>query len=181
MAKSPLRKTNEQAPATVNESYTKRRYVPFYLTMLILSTIGTSVSVIGIFGLQETITNLPTAPVFYSAAIISTLAWIVSVVGLIFLWQKNPLGIQLKLTSYAVQFVATAASLVTIRPFLTEIIDTAVREGKGEISRVMAEQVVTGIVFVVYGLSLVMTALFAFLWYKAWQSQSEEDTSPNSK
>lgn len=169
---------------TVRENE-KRTYITFYRVMLILSTIGTSVAVLGILSTTNTLALHGIAPLFVTCAILLNVVAVVNIVALVLLWQKNPLGISLKISAYIVSIVVTAIGLTGAQPYISHVTEKTTEQVKSQ-SPAVAQQVinlipevVTYMVYTALTLSIIGSVVFALLWQRAWKKQRLADERPD--
>ena len=156
--------------------YDERRYTKFYLTLLILSTISTAFSLLGIIAMPSSIAKyLHSNPLFAYTQIASVVITLGASVGLVLLWLKRPFGLWLKLSSYALAVVLTIVLLFSVQSIPTDSIDEVVKQSP-QISRDMAENIFHISLYVSYGLTLVIEIVFAVLWWFAWKRQLKADS-----
>lgn len=160
----------------VVKSYDEKRYTPFYLTMLVLSTIGTSI------GLTSAITNLSTlfqyasvAPIYTIAAVSTIVLTAGSTVALILLWLKKPFGIWLKLSAYALSVAVIVAMTFNIEPVIQANIQQALSRSPS-LSTETADTILHISTYIGLGISALVDILFGILWYFAWKRQQHADS-----
>lgn len=167
------------SPDTPFERF-KKTYTPLYRTLLILSGIAALMSLSALTNLRTTIGHFADDPMYATSAIISTLvvpAFMIS--SLILLWHKHPTGIRLRISGYGVSIIASVIGLSTSPETLArvtkDIIDATVRDGNGAITHEFAANITEvsfyGSLYIAIGASL----LFAWLWWKAWDTQMKVD------
>ncbi|MBC7943285.1 hypothetical protein H7X68_02185 [Candidatus Saccharibacteria bacterium] len=151
------------------------RYTTFYLTMLILSTIGTSIGLIsGIFGLFSIGEDFSISLIFgilnsINYVILSTSIW-----ALVLLWLKKPLGIQLKLGTYAASILLTVGLALSSDSVIKLAIEEASKDSQG-IDASSLEIFMTSLFYVGFTMSIVFFIIFGILWWKAWKIQVKAD------
>jgi len=156
------------------KTHEKHPYTKFYLTMLILSTVGTSFGVLGFIGIPQLINDFSISisySIFSSLSYINTL---IAVLALVLLWRQSIAGLWLKLSTYI------ASILITIGLYLTSgpIIDAAVKQATDEAAK--SSQPIDGsflsaFVTATFTVALIFTILtsvvFGLLWWFAWKRQ----------
>ena len=157
----------------------RSRYTKFYLTMLILSTIGTFFGSIAILSLPSTIALLDVSRPYGSLSLILSAVWIVSVVALVLLWKKHPLGIQLKLSCYIVSILATIGLVMSSEPIIELLISDIeaelMRSNPQELSADAVSDVARSAYYLGLSFSVTISTAFFWLWRKAWQLQEVFD------
>lgn len=170
----------EIAPETPFEQF-KKRFVPLYRVLLILGVLAILMSLTALSSLRSVFGHFSTDPAYATSSLISALAVpALMISSLILLWHKHPVGIRLRLVGYGVSIGASIIGLftssATIERITKEVIDAAIRDGNGAITREFASSVTEmsfyGTLYVSIGASL----LFAWLWWKAWKKQIKTDT-----
>lgn len=167
-------------PTTPLERF-KTTYILRYRILLILSTLGTAVSLAGIQSLPSSIGQLSNYPVYSLASMLSLIVVLpLAIAALVLLWHKHPTGIRLKLLSYAIGAGLVIISLFTIPPTL--IADTATRlaeqmSGQGYILTVQSAEALTELsVYSAFIFTLISYGIFARLWWTAWKKQCKADS-----
>jgi hypothetical protein len=152
------------------------RYTTFYRVMLILSTIGTSLSVLSLpVALLSIRDDFAVSVPFASLSIGTYLATVVSVAALIFLWQKrNPLGIYLKIGTYAVLFIVSVGQLFFLEPVIADAVQQIMKEDTGQSEEAVRAASSLGI-YTAYALTFVSTIVMSTLWWFAYKGQRAAD------
>lgn len=166
-------------PPTVNQPYSSSRYIKFYFTLLILSTIGTGLALLGLFSIPETMSNLAIAPVYTILSLAGYVVTLVSAVALVLLWQKNIAGLWLKLGSYAANLLLTVGLLITSGPVLQNVIKettASIAEQGQAVDESMVTSFITYFFYIGLGLAMVASVVFAILWWFAWKNQQKADS-----
>lgn len=157
----------------------RSRYTNFYLTMLILSTIGTFFGGLSVFSLPSTIALLEESRLYGGLSLVLSAVWLVSVVALVLLWKKHPLGIQLKLSCYVVSILVTVGLVLSSAPIielLTSDIETELaRSNPQNLSPEAAGDVARSAYYLSLSFSVTISTAFFWLWRKAWQLQEVFD------
>ncbi len=163
-----------------NKPLNASRYTGFYLTLLILSTVGTTFAFLGLIGLPDIIRQFSLS-VPYAALSLFNIAVIlpVSILALVLLWLKKPLGIWLKLGTYAASILVTIGLLLTVQPILDDITKEAIAElekSSQTVSTSLIETVTALGLYIGLGMAIVISVVFALLWWFAWKKQVEADS-----
>lgn len=157
----------------------RTRYTKFYLTMLILSTIGTLFGGISLLSLPSTLALLEESRLYGGLSLILSVVWLVSIVALTLLWRKHPLGIQLKLSCYIVSILATIGLVLSSAPIielLTNDIEAELaRSNPQNLSADMVSEVAHSAYYLGLSFSVTLSTAFFWLWRKAWHSQEVFD------
>lgn len=182
-----LDKPTQQAPIALpqNETPKESRYTRFYLTMLILSTVGTALSLTELWAIQPSINELTTNPVNSIANLISVLLiFPVSIAALVLLWLKKPLGIWLKLSTYAATIIVTAANLFVVEQTLKGVIAQAIAEeakrGADRLPDNLIAAIFTGAYYTGLAITITSCIVFGILWWFAWRKQAAADSDQQS-
>jgi len=157
------------------------RYHGFYLTMLILSTIGTTLGVIGLWGIIDTIEMFDRSPVYAVFSLINVLVVLpIAIWALILLWFKHPLGIWLKLSTYGASIICAIGLLLSASPIITFLSSEAITQVRTSSDQALSNSFIESITTIaLYGglvLSIVVSIVFGLLWYFAWKKQSKADS-----
>lgn len=172
--------TSNETPPVVNKPYETTRYTKFYLTLLILSTIGTSLSLIGLFSnIPTAISNFDIAPVFAILSLGGVVVTLVSAVALALLWQKNIAGLWLKLGSYAASILLTIGMLPLSGPVLQRAIDKATESITNEgmsIDPGLMTTITSTTYYISVAIGLIAAITFSLLWWFAWKDQQKADS-----
>ena len=158
----------------------KKTYTPLYRVLLILGVLAIFMSLAALTNLRTILNYFTSDPVYAISGTVSALvvpAFMIA--SLILLWKKHPTGLRLRLVGYAISIGASLLALFTSKETLTnatrEVIEAAVRDGNGAITKELATSLTHasfyGSLYVSVGLSL----LFAWLWWKAWKRQMKVD------
>jgi hypothetical protein len=157
------------------------RYQGFYLTMLILSTVGTAFGIVGLWGIVDTIALFNDAPVYAILSLINVLVVLpVAIWALILLWLKHPLGIWLKLGTYAVSIICAIGLLFSAGPvikvYLAEALAEMAKRPNQSVDASIVEGIATIALYAGIALTIMSSIAFGLLWYFAWKKQSEADS-----
>lgn len=162
-------------PTPIQPLNPKRQYTTFYLVMLILSTLGTSIATISLIGgVPEVMRTYGFAPGFSIFLALDALITLTSIAALVLLWlKKNPLAIWLKLGTYGALVIAYIGQLIFSGPVKQDYVEQAIRDG---LTNRESAELFSNISFYggyVFGLITVIT--MALLWWFAYKSQQKAD------
>lgn len=156
------------------KTHEKHPYTKFYLTMLILSTVGTSFGVLGFIGIPQLASDFSLSVSYGIFSVLSYINTLIAVVALVLLWRQNIAGLWLKLSTYV------ASILITIGLYLTSgpIIDAAVTQAKEEAAKSsqpidgsFLSAFVTATFTVALIFTIIASVVFGLLWWFAWKRQ----------
>ena len=172
----PQPAATDPAPQTT-PLYQDGRYTKFYLTMLILSTIGTALGLFGLFTVPQSLNELNTNPALSIVSLFESLVILpVAIVALVLLWKKKLLGLWLKLGTYAASLLSVAVSLFFINDILKQSIDIAVKDiPANDTSREFITSFTTTALYGSLILTVVISLTFSLLWWFAWKNQVAAD------
>lgn len=153
----------------------KQTYAPLYRILLVLSSLAALASLTDVRSIRVALTHLHTDP-FYALSGIITVGIVTPllIASIILLWCKHVAGIRLRLSAYAASLIAVSFGFFTSRATITEIIRQAVEQAKASGSPLSPETVarITEISFYsALTLSIILSVVFAILWWKAWKRQ----------
>ena len=153
-------------------------YTRFYLTMLILSSIGTSAGLANLTSIQATLALMETSAPYVACLLISMLTWAISVVALVLLWRKHPLGIQLKVSAYVVNILATIGMIITAAPIVDLLTSKVPPEltANSQLTEAAAANILEAGFYLSLCFSIIANVAFALLWLRAWRGQQRADT-----
>lgn len=179
-----LHKPAQSAQATQlpqNEGSKEPRYTRFYLTMLILSTIGTVLSLTELWAILPSINEMTTNPINSIANLTSAAVILpVAIAALVLLWLKKPLGIWLKLSTYAATIIVTSANFLVVEQTLKSAIAQAIAEDAKQGANRLGDNLITAVTTGAYYAGLTITIIasitFGILWWFAWKKQVESDS-----
>jgi hypothetical protein len=164
-----------------NQPERKIRFTKFYKTMLILSAIGTSFNLYSLLsqsaGVQQ---NFEFSTLHGVLVIVNYAIAAASVAALMLLWNKEPLGIKLKVGSYLATIISTVIMFFISQPVIERALDIFQEQMKGQ-QGVTQEMIDIGASLIepTYFIGLVsgilIAAVFCILWVRAWKSQLEYD------
>ena len=164
-------KTTHSVTAAKNPPLNASRYIGFYLTMLILSTVGTSFSLFNLIGIADTLQLFDKSPLFVIFDLVTVLVVLpVSIWALVLLWLKRPLGIWLKLSTYAVSVISYIVLLVTASPLIRYYTDQVLAEMAKSDQTISTSFIEGFTAAMIYGglvLSIIVSIVFGLLWYFA--------------
>lgn len=168
--------TDNSDPPIVQPRDSPNRYQPFYLTMLILSTIATAVTLLT---LPFAVAQLPTAwqqSFMYGVAnFASMIISLGSAVGLVLLWLKRPFGIWLKLSAYALDIPVLICYILTASPVISESLKKA-EQASRTVDPAFLRTTTEASIYAGYAFGIVSSIVFGILWYFAWKKQAKADT-----
>lgn len=164
---------------TKNTPLNASRYIGAYLALLILSTLGTAFGLLGFINIPETMRQFEFAPAYailtlFSIFIIQPTA----VIALVFLWLKRPIGIWLKLATYAASIMTAIVVVFTAQPVIKDLVDQAIVEVKKSNSTLDTSFIESITSFTFYAgliISIVISIIFGLLWWFVWKKQVEAD------
>jgi hypothetical protein len=176
----PIEQT--QSTSSHNETPNSPRYTPFYLTLLILSTIGTVLSLPELWAVRESISQLTANPINAIANLASALVILpIAVVALILLWRKDSFGIWLKLSTYAATIVVTVANLLvaeqTLKSVLAQAITDDAKQGTSALGSHLITTIITSTYYTGLIVAIVASVVFGILWWLAWKKQITADNN----
>ena len=155
----------------------RKKYTTFYLTLLILSTAGTTLALLGLLELPKTIGYLSTDTAYAIASLVSMcIVWPISVVALVLLWLKHPVGIWLKLGSYGVSLIATLVAVFTASGVLQkELASQLSDQATAGLSESTLMAVTNAAFYIAIVFSVIVSIAFALMWWFAYRGQARED------
>lgn len=176
--KQPQSLDTAPAPQTT-PLYKNARYTKFYLTMLILSTIGTAFGLINLISVPQALSELNT---YSTSSIISLVTTFVilpaAIVALVLLWQKKILGLWLKLGTYAATILSVAASFLIIDQIIKLAIEAALKDiAADDGTREFVTAITTSAIYGGMALTVVASIGFGILWWFAWKNQAAADAN----
>jgi len=152
--------------------------------MLILSTIGTSLGVLGLFSIPELISALDSSPIYVTCMLILCGVTLVSVAALVLLWQKKQLGYMLKISTYVVVVIVSIVALFGVDAYSQFSTDQAIAQmaqekvGGAEIERI-TRVIVPFATKAAVVMGIIQAIVFGFLWRAAWKKQLAYDKENN--
>lgn len=159
--------------------YKEARYTKFYLTMLILSTIGTSLGLLGLIAIPETLDELHTNPINAVTSLIQIFLILpASILALVLLWRKQILGLWIKLATYAASILVVAVSFLAIDQTIKQAVDVALKDvAANDSNRDFVVAFTTGAFYAGMTLTVITSIVFGILWWFAWKNQAAADAS----
>ena len=156
----------------------RKKYTTFYLTLLILSTVGTSLSLTSLIELPQVVGYLSTDTAYAVAWLLSVFfIWPIAVIALVLLWRKHPVGIWLKLGTYGLSIITTLVMAFTASGVLQKELSVQLRD---QATAGLSESTLTSIAnaafYVSIVFSVIMAIAFALMWWFAYRGQVREDT-----
>ena len=156
----------------------RRKYTNYYLTLLILSTVGTSLSLTSLIELPQVVGYLSTDTAYAVAWLLSVFfIWPIAVIALVLLWRKHPVGIWLKLGTYGLSIITTLVMAFTASGVLQKELSVQLRDqataGLSE-STLMSIANAAFYASIVFG--IIMAIAFALMWWFAYRGQVREDS-----
>lgn len=156
---------------------TTSRYVTFYKVMLILSTIGTSLGVLGLISLPAAIAEFHYSPIYAIAASLDAAVLFASIAALVLLWQKKLIGYQLKISTYVASIMVAIFGLFGIPSYSRYAAEQAIADSKD-----MTADMISFIygftevaMYVATALAIAIAVTFLLLWRAAWKRQMAAD------
>lgn len=151
-------------------------YTNFFKTMLILSTVGTAISGLGLLGLLSLPADFATSPLLGISSSLNYVISALSVWALVLLWLKKPLGIHIKLACYAASLVVTVGFVLSSGALIRTTVEATNRAGHG-IDASSFEAFVRLGLYASYCLMVIRTIVFGLLWWQAWKKQLAADSN----
>ncbi len=145
--------------------------------MLILSTIGTSLGLLSLIAIPETLNELQTNPINSITSLVQLFLILpASILALVLLWRKQILGLWIKLGTYVATIIAIAVSLLAIDQTIKQAVDIALKDiAADDASRDFAAAFTTGAFYASITMSIIASIAFAILWWFAWKNQAAAD------
>lgn len=152
-------------------------YSRFFKVMLILSTIGTSLSALGgIVSLPQLNSTFTTSLVYGIVTVIGYFTVTLAALGVWFLWKRHYIGLVYKLLAYCVTITTSTIMLAFDNP----IIDAAAlktREQLAQSGKIVNDSLIHATVSFVFTATYIFAILggivFSILWWQAWKSQQK--------
>ena len=169
-----------QPPLSHNETPKPPRYTSFYLTLLILSTIGTALSLPELWIVRQSIGDLATNPIGAAANLASALVILpIAIIALVLLWRKDSFGIWLKLSAYVATIIVAIANLSVAEQTLKRAVAQAVaddaKQGASSLGSNLITTIVTNTYYAAFVVTIVTSITFGCLWWFAWKKQVAAD------
>ena len=156
----------------------RKKYTNYYLTLLILSTVGTGLSLTSLIELPQVVGYLSTDTAYAVAWLLSVFfIWPIAVIALVLLWRKHLVGIWLKLGTYGLSIITTLVMAFTASGVLQKELSVQLRDqataGLSE-STLMSIANAAFYASIVFG--IIMAIAFALMWWFAYRGQVREDS-----
>lgn len=153
------------------------RYTKFYLTMLILSTIGTLSGVLNIVTLPQVLDQLQSNQFSSVLSLINILVvFPASVIALVLLWQKRIFGLWIKLSAYAISLIIIGLGFITIDETISKAVKLATKDLAGDnATQQFATTFTSATIYISIVLAVVTSITFGILWWFAWKNQAAAD------
>ena len=169
----------EITPDTPFEQF-KKKFTPLYRTLLILGVLAILSSLITLTNLRPVFGYFPTDPLYaISATLSSLIVPVLMLASLFLLWHKHIAGLRIRFIGYGVSIIASILGLFTstdtISHMTREVVDTTLQNSNGIITSEIAAQITEASFFSSLYLSIGVSMLFAWLWWKAWKRQIKVD------
>lgn len=154
-------------------------YSRYFKTLLILSTIGTSLSLLGgLLSLPQIGSSFSIGLGYGLLTVVSYLTAIVAAVGVWYLWKKQPIGLVLKLTAYGVTVATSIIMLYIDKPVIAATVER-VREQTALSGKVVNDKLIDSVVNLMFSFTyvgaVIVSVTFGLLWWYAWKSQQKHD------
>jgi hypothetical protein len=159
----------------------KSTYTTFYLVLLILLTISTIFGLFGFASIDETIATIQTQPAVAYIALAQHVVTTLMAIGLILLYKKDKRGLMFVLSGYGLAIMLSLLFLFFKDPLVQDITRQLTAEGNREVTPELASQVANTVLTIAPILNAIVSALFATLWYFAWQKQVAYDSTSLKK
>ena len=172
-------KPDNLVPPTANAPLGQKRYTNFYLTMLILSTVGTTLAITSIVNIPTTIKLYESAPAYAILGLAGYVVTLVAFVALVLLWRKDINGLYLKIGTYATTVLLTIGLMLTGDAALKDIINKVMKEiaSQGQtIDGSIITTLATAGFYASLVLGIIISITFGLLWWFAWKNQAKADT-----
>ena len=158
----------------------KKTFTPLYRTLLILGMLAALMSLTSLTSLRSIFGYFAADPMYGTSSLVAALVVpALMIASLILLWHKHPTGIRLRLIGYGISIAASIIGLftspATLERITKEVVDAAIRDSNGTISSEMAASLTEASFYGALYLSIVLSLVFAWLWWKAWNRQMKVD------
>jgi hypothetical protein len=162
---------------TNTSTTTQKRYVTFYLVMLILTSISVLFTAIGFFiSIPDFFRTMSFAPGYTISQIIAAVVTVIAIAALIFLWLKrNPLGIMLLLAAYVVLTLVGIATLFLLGPIVQDTTALTVKDTP-DLPTDSIASITSFMLYALNSLAVIVNVVMATLWWFAYQSQRRADS-----
>ena len=156
----------------------RKKYTNYYLTLLILSTVGTGLSLTSLIELPQVVGYLSTDTAYAVAWLLSMFfIWPIAVIALVLLWRKHPVGIWLKLGTYGLSIITTLVMAFTASGVLQKELSVQLRDqATAGLSESTLMSITNAAFYVSILFSIIMAIAFALMWWFAYRGQVREDT-----
>ena len=156
----------------------RRKYTNYYLPLLILSTVGTGLSLTSLIELPQVVGYLSTDTAYAVAWLLSVFfIWPIAVIALVLLWRKHPVGIWLKLGTYGLSIITTLVMAFTASGVLQKELSAQLRDqAAAGLSESTLMSITNAAFYVSILFSIIMAIAFALMWWFAYRGQVREDT-----
>lgn len=177
--KQPSRgNSKDLPPPTVNKIDEKKRFTNFYLAMLVLSTVGTAMASLGVFGIPELIQMFTVDPTYVILNFAGYAVTLVSIIALVLLWRKDINGLYLKLGTYVANFLLNVGLIFVGGGAADRAINTTLEELRKQgsvvdenlVSTITSATLMAALIF-----GLIVSVVFGLLWWFAWKNQAKAD------
>lgn len=156
----------------------RKKYTNYYLTLLILSTVGTGLSLTSLIELPQVVGYLSTDTAYAVAWLLSMFfIWPIAVIALVLLWRKHPVGIWLKLGTYGLSIIATLVMAFTAGGVVQKELSVQLRDqATAGLSESTLMSITNAAFYASIVFSIIMAIAFALMWWFAYRGQVREDT-----
>ena len=155
----------------------RKKYTNYYLTLLILSTVGTGLSLTSLIELPQVVGYLSTDTAYAVAWLLSMFfIWPMAVIALVLLWRKHPVGIWLKLGTYGLSIIATLVMAFTAGGVVQKELSAQLRDqATAGLSESTLMSIANAAFYASIVFSIIMAIAFALMWWFAYRGQVRED------
>lgn len=179
------RKQSEPTPDTPFTRFTAR-YTTLYRILLILGILSVALSLPGIVNVRLLFATFSADPFYAISGMVSTFIVLpLMISSLILLWHKHPMGIRIRLGGYVGSITAAVLALFTSESTLKSITDQAIedakRSGGTTLDPVITTQIAQASFYGALYISILVSIIFAWLWWKAWKKQTKADLKATSQ
>ena len=156
----------------------RKKYTNYYLTLLILSTVGTGLSLTSLIEMPQVVGYLSTDTAYAVAWLLSMFfIWPMAVIALVLLWRKHPVGIWLKLGTYGLSIIATLVMAFTAGGIMQKELSAQLRDqATAGLSESTLMSITNAAFYASIVFSIIMAIAFALMWWFAYRGQVREDT-----
>lgn len=170
-------------PETPLERF-KATYTPLYRVLLVLAALSVVISLPGVLNLRRILDILPSDPLYAASGLVSIFVVLPLMISSLFLLvQKHPAGIHIRLGGYAAAIIASILGMFTSQETIKSVAQSALENAQksADITPEFALQVTEFSYFAALYFSVIISVLFAWLWWKAWKKQIRVDAKKQSK